>query len=195
MLHFSPLGMLAAIAIGFVAAAWLQEAAHTRQRRRRVARAVDEAEAAALWEHGEPSPTQSLTRLGSNSADARVAAAVKRAAEAEAEAAEAIALAHEATVALEEARRSATRGELRSTTEGELVAASATDASDDDWAEVSAASNGAHCPQCRWPRTVRNHVLVPCGHTACEECAAARCAERCGLCESAVQYALRIKDD
>lgn len=167
-LHFSVFGMLLAVVVGIAAAAWVEHEREVSQRKRRVARVVDEAEAAALWEHGEPAPPAAVPRLEASSADARVAAAVTRAAEAEAEA-------MQLARALEEARRSALS------------------ASDEDaWTELSSTlGENARCSQCRGG--VRTHALVPCGHSCCGDCAA-RGDEACVLCGAAIQYALLLKD-
>ena len=164
-LHFSVFGMFIAVVVGIAAAAWVEHEREVSQRKRRVARVVDEAEAASLWEHGEPTPT-AVPRLEASSADARVAAAVTRAAEAEAEA-------MQLALALEETRRNALSDE-------------------DAWTELSSTlGESARCSQCRGG--VRTHVLVPCGHSCCGDCAA-RGDEACVLCGAAIQYPLQLKD-
>jgi hypothetical protein len=111
MLVFKPFGMFVAIALGFIAATWVRERSLERkQNRRRIAQLVEEE--AILWEATDPSTraeSPTASQWEASTADARVAAAVRRAAQAEAEASEAILLAAQATTELQRLRRSVSR--------------------------------------------------------------------------------------
>ena len=100
-----PAEMMLAVVVGLAAAAWLHERRQERKERQFQRRLV--AEDAAIWEtsgldlDGRPA---SPSVRGDATADARVAAAVQRAAKAEAESAAAMELAHEAALELERLR-------------------------------------------------------------------------------------------
>ena len=100
-----PVEMMLAVVVGLAAAAWLHERGQERRERQRMHRLVEED--TALWEtsgpHLDEQPPSPTARCDAT-ADARVAAAVQRAAQAEADAAAALQLAHEAALELERLR-------------------------------------------------------------------------------------------
>ena len=210
--------MLLAVAVGALAAAWLQERSDARARRRRVARAV--ATDAVLWAAEEASGSAELhapvgeDELSSQraTADARVDAAVKRAAAAEAAAAEAeqaaasyrdaymqAVAAHQSREeqqpadgadAAEDAAHRDDADQPDGETSGDVSpSASGTD-SDAEWDRVSLAAP-QRCAWCGGDAHERC-ALVPCGHTACAACA--HRAAACHACGEAVQFALQLRE-
>jgi hypothetical protein len=209
--------MLVAVAIGGLAAAWLQELTDKRARRRRAARAL--AVDAALWEAEEETcgvnVSHASDRLAKATADARVDAAVRRAAAAEAAAAEA----EEAAASYRDAYLAACAPEQTSPPSAELGGASPHDVtrssggdaaaregeeaaaaedinagsaagSDAEWDHVTCGA--PRCPRCNAAARERC-ALVPCGHTVCAACGE-RCTA-CAVCGEVVMYALRLREE
>jgi hypothetical protein len=210
--------MLVAVAFGALAAAWLQERADTRTRRRRIARTQDlDATAALLHTEDADAAPRAVAdeRLAAASADARVDAAVRRAAAAEAAAAaaeEAAAAYREAYLAacassgadedaipLPEPRRtaaaSASGGEtgqraLACNDNDDDAAVASGDESDADWDRVSLAL--PRCSRCAAASRARS-AYVPCGHVVCSACGAQ--ASACHVCGALVSLVLRLEED
>jgi hypothetical protein len=213
MLSVAP--MLVAVAIGGLAAAWLQELTDKRARRRRAARALEVD--AALWETAEEAcganvPQHANDRLAKATADARVDAAVRRAAAAEAAAAEA----EEAAASYRDAYLAACAPEqtpppaagfegisprnMARSSGGDAAAREEEEAADVNAAAGSAASSDVDwdhvlaAPRCPWCSAAARErcALVPCGHTVCMACGE-RCTA-CTVCGALVTYRLRLRE-
>lgn len=156
-----------------------------RRRRARADRFKAEAEAAGLWD-----APGARSRL-SASADARVDAAARRAAEAEAAAVDAIQQARDAKRQLEELKKN------RSTSRaggGEEASGG-----EEEWDDATLHPT-YKCVVCRAAQKdelgVPEVALVPCGHTACAQCAANKIHSKgalCPACGVGVQYTLRLR--
>ncbi len=214
--------MLLAVAIGGLAAAWLQERADTRRSRRRRMRALQVD--AAVWETDAAPPATPRRsadgddRIAKATADARVDAAVRRAAAAEAAAAdaeEAAASYRAAYLAACEPERDAADAvappppatlEMASPRNEDGNPYSGGAATHEDAAAAAAAGDSGSESDAEWdrvslaaPRCCRcggvareRAAFVPCGHTACAACALP--ATACFACGELVTYALRLQE-